>query len=309
MSNTSVQRVARLLTLVPWLRMNDGVTLDEAARHFDVDRDQIERDLWQIILCGFPGYGPDQLVDIDFWDDDRIHVIDALALSTPMRLTSQEALTLLAGLSILRDTPGVGEHGLIVQTIADIESALASQVGGITWESDVDANVRSVIDEALRSQTSVTFTYLGVSSDSVSYRHVIPESIEARLGRVYLHGWDLDAHDHRIFRMDRVVSPVLGTSAQVTGARVERPREHAVIAGDSSSTWLLDRLGPDHYVIQEDSWEAKVPYADSRWLVREIMGAGGSAWVVSPMALRREVAKAAEDLLARYALGHEPLSS
>jgi proteasome accessory factor C len=96
-----------MLSLVPWLTSHDGVTIDDAARHFDVSPEQLEKDLWLLIVCGLPGYGPDQLVDIDFWDDGRIHVIDPQTLDRPLRLGADEATSLLLGLRLLEQVPGV----------------------------------------------------------------------------------------------------------------------------------------------------------------------------------------------------------
>ena len=86
-------RLTRLLALVPWLVAHDGVTIRECAAHFGVTEEVLQEDLWQLVVCGLPGYGPDQLVDIQFWDDDDavrgdgvIRVVDPQTLDRPMRL-------------------------------------------------------------------------------------------------------------------------------------------------------------------------------------------------------------------------------
>jgi len=43
--DTAATRLSRLLALVPWLSAHRGVTIDEAAGHFAVSPDQLERDL------------------------------------------------------------------------------------------------------------------------------------------------------------------------------------------------------------------------------------------------------------------------
>ena len=95
MTETAGARLTRLLALVPWLMAHDGVTIDEAALHFGVTASDLERDLWLLVVSGLPGYGPDQLVDIDFWDDGVIHVRDPQTLDRPLRLTPDEALVSL----------------------------------------------------------------------------------------------------------------------------------------------------------------------------------------------------------------------
>ena len=77
-ADTAATRLSRLLALVPWLTAHDGVTIDEAAAHFGVPADQLQADLWLLIVTGRPGHMPGDLVDIQFWDEDRrIRVLDA----------------------------------------------------------------------------------------------------------------------------------------------------------------------------------------------------------------------------------------
>ena len=86
--DTAASRLSRLLALVPWLTANPGVTVDEAAAHFDVSADQLEKDLFLLICTGRPGHFHDDLVDIQFWDEDRrITVLDPQSLDRPLRLS------------------------------------------------------------------------------------------------------------------------------------------------------------------------------------------------------------------------------
>jgi len=86
--DTAATRLSRLLALVPWLSAHDGVTIDEAAAHFDVTPEQLQNDLWLLICTGRPGHMHGDLVDIQFWDEDgRITVVDAQTLDRPLRLS------------------------------------------------------------------------------------------------------------------------------------------------------------------------------------------------------------------------------
>ena len=100
-------RIPRLLALVPWLIRRPGITMTQTAEHFGIGVDTLTKDLWQIVLCGLPGYGPDQLVDIDFWDDDRIWVNDPQTLASPMRINSEEAIALGIALRRMSQIPAV----------------------------------------------------------------------------------------------------------------------------------------------------------------------------------------------------------
>ena len=112
---SSAARLSRLLALVPWLMVNDGITITEAATHFGVSPAQLEKDLWLLIVCGLPGHGPDQLVDIQFWDDGRIHVLDAQTMSAPLRLSGDEAVALLVALRLLAQIPGDHDRAALIR--------------------------------------------------------------------------------------------------------------------------------------------------------------------------------------------------
>ena len=56
---TSTARVARLLTMVPWLLAHQGVPMAQAAAQFGLTPAALERDLELLFLCGLPGGMPD----------------------------------------------------------------------------------------------------------------------------------------------------------------------------------------------------------------------------------------------------------
>lgn len=87
------QRLPRLLSLVPYLRAHPGVPVAEAAADFGVDERQLRKDLELLWMCGLPGYGPGDLVDLSFAGDTVDVVFDA-GLTRPLRLTTTEATEL-----------------------------------------------------------------------------------------------------------------------------------------------------------------------------------------------------------------------
>ena len=72
MAETSNVRLARLLTLVPWLTAHSGVSKAAAAAHFGLTIEQLESDLELITFTG-PGLYGGELVDI-YFDDETITV-------------------------------------------------------------------------------------------------------------------------------------------------------------------------------------------------------------------------------------------
>ncbi|MDP2013172.1 MAG: WYL domain-containing protein, partial [Actinomycetota bacterium] len=122
----SGSRLSRLMTMVPWLVAHDGVSIKEAAEHFGISVEQCEKDLWLLVVCGLPGHGPDQLVDIQFWDDGRIHVIDPQTLDRPLRLSGDEIMSLLVALRLLLQVPGTHDRATLHKLISRLEVALGA---------------------------------------------------------------------------------------------------------------------------------------------------------------------------------------
>ena len=128
-------RISRLLALVPWLAQRPGITLTQTADHFGISVETLTKDLWQLVLCGLPGYGPDQLVDIDFWDDDRIWVQDPQTLAVPMRISSEEAIALSIALRRMNQIPGVAEKDTINRLLVKMDAVTGSAMSVVKVSS------------------------------------------------------------------------------------------------------------------------------------------------------------------------------
>ena len=115
-------RLPRLLTLVPWLLARPGVPVAEAAAEFGITEAQLRRDLELLWMCGLPGYGPGDLVDLSF-EGDTVTVVYDAGLSRPLRLSGPEAATLAVALRALADAPGVADTDAVQRALAKIEQA------------------------------------------------------------------------------------------------------------------------------------------------------------------------------------------
>jgi len=313
MNETSIERLARLLALVPWLRANDGVTIEQAAQHFAVSPEQLTTDLWQLIVCGIPGYGPDQLVDIQFWDDDRIHVLDPIALAQPLRLNGEEAAALLVAMRILTQVPGTHDREALRTAMAKVQGAVDSDDIGIDMPKAADDTVAETITAALSEHGSVHIEYAPGDRDTVSQRRIDPRASYVVDGRVYLEAYCHLANDIRTFRLDRVLSAEPAGPAHAAAERegegvevsVERPKPSTVtsarIAVDPAAAWVWDTepVRPDGQIWQDRGWPTgTIEYASLGWLVRFVLGHAGGVCVLDPPEAKTAVARRAETLLA-----------
>src|SRR5829696_3504313 len=105
MSASAGDRLARLLNLVPYLLARPGIRLSEAAADLSISEKQLHEDLELLWVCGLPGYGPGDLIDMSF-DGDRVTATYDAGIGRPLRLTPDEATALVVALRMLLETPG-----------------------------------------------------------------------------------------------------------------------------------------------------------------------------------------------------------
>ncbi len=312
MSGTAADRLSRLLALVPWLLARDGVTMAETAEHFGVSEEQLDLDLWLLVVCGVPGYGPDQLVDIQFWDDGRIHVIDPQTLKHPLRLSQEEALTLLVALRMLAQVPGVDDRNAIVSAAVKLENAASAVDSGreMAVHVAIDPAVTSVVDTALADRRELTIRYASATKDEVTDRTIRPRRVFTTDGVIYLEAYCLSAEALRTFRLDRVMTATLGdpmpaeavTTATSTSATPRTPHETAVLAVDPGARWIIDvHQATEAAAARSDGRSViRLPLHSFDWGVRLVLSLRGAATVLEPADLVEAVAGAADAALAAY---------
>ena len=108
--------------MVPYFQANPGISAADAAADLGVTQKQLLSDLNQLWMCGLPGYGPGDLIDLRF-SGDSIEVTFSAGIDRPLRLTSIEATGLLMALRSLADMPGMVDPTAAQGAIAKIESA------------------------------------------------------------------------------------------------------------------------------------------------------------------------------------------
>lgn len=295
------ERITRLLALVPWLRAHDGITINEAAEYFGITPVQLEKDLWLLVVCGLPGYGPEQLIDIDFWDEGRIRVLDPQTLDAPMRLAFEEAASLIVALRLLTQLPGAPDA---VHTALDTLIAASDfEETGLYVAQDPEPLVTAEIERAIADGRLLRLQYASGSTGEITERLVEPQRILSTDGRHLLIGYCRSAEAERSFRIDRIVAikatePFTHTEYPVVDAELI----HATCLLDPEARWVAD-VHADGVVEEQDDgrWRVRLTVFDPAWLVSLMLRLRGSAEVIDPPVLRSMVAAAADDALASYA--------
>ncbi|MGC0364157.1 proteasome accessory factor C [Rhodococcus sp. 27YEA15] len=320
MSNRLSSRLARLLNLIPYFIANPGISAAEASAELGVSTTQLMNDLNQLWVCGLPGYGPGDLIDLSF-SEESIEVTFSAGIDRPLRLTSTEGTALLIALRSLVELPGMVDPSAAQRAIAKIEDAAGSAAARTSGraqrphaevdiaEDPVAATVRS----ALVDQRALRLTYYSASRDAVSERVVDPVRIVLVDNYSYLQGWCRQAEGVRLFRFDRIDNateldepsdPPLhaldeDSSLELFGTDGSLPRARLFIA--RSCVWMLDNYSMDVDVVHDDgSVEAVMNYGTLEWMSRLVLGFGDGVRVLEPAELASEVRRLAHQALDAY---------
>ncbi len=312
-------RLPRLLSLVPYLRAHPGVRIADAAADFGVDERQLRRDLELLWMCGLPGYGPGDLVDLSF-AGDTVSVVEDAGMQRPLRLTTAEATALLVALRTLHETPGLADTDAVARATGKIEAAVG-EAGSPSVVADLPAAperaTTGTVRRALEDGRALRIVYYTAGRDAVSRRVVDPMRLLLVDGRGYLEAWCRKAEGVRLFRLDRVEdADVLDEPAQPhpdaeptdVSDGLFRPAEGqrtAVLELDPDVHWVAEYYPVDEVTEPDAAGRIRVAmrYSDPDWMVRLALGLGGAARILDPPELAATVAGRARSALSAQDAG------
>ncbi|MDL5158177.1 helix-turn-helix transcriptional regulator [Actinomycetospora termitidis] len=314
------ERLPRLLTLVPWLLARPGVPVAEAAAEFGITEAQLRRDLELLWMCGLPGYGPGDLVDLSF-EGDTITVVYDAGLSRPLRLSGPEAATLAVALRALADAPGVADTDAVYRALAKIEEASGRSEAPDTvavglGRSPGNARAEALVRDAVARHRALRLTYYSASRDAVGRRDVDPMRLLLVDGSTYLEAWCRRAEGVRMFRLDRVddaevldepshpPSDAVGRDVPADASGLLTPDDEQRLAAlrlAPEARWVAEYY-PMEDVVADDDGSARVQmrYGDRAWMVRLLLGLGDAVEVLWPADLAVARAERAREALAAY---------
>lgn len=216
-SARTVDRLSRILALIPYVLERDGADVREVLQRFGYTEVQLARDLDTVFVCGLPGYGPGDLMEA-YIDEDEVIIDAAEYFTRAPRLTPTEALGLLAagmtalemGMASPALSSAVAKLSAII--VPDATQSLSVSVGE---GSEQSASLRAAAAE----QRVVRITYRSVGREETTTRDIEPWSVFATLGRWYVMGWCRMVDDQRTFRVDRI------KDLEVLDERFEQPTD------------------------------------------------------------------------------------
>ena len=310
------RRLGRILVLLPYAIQHPGVSIGELATKFGVSKRDLLDDLNLVFLCGLPGYGPGDLIDVEL-QEDHVYVRMADYFSAPLRLTPTEALALYAGAAAIAQSPGA-EHSALARALKKLGRALGVERGddspGVTVSLEPGSESHlTTIRAALEAREQLHLEYFTASRSEVTERTVDPWGLVAARGHWYLVAGDHSSGEERMFRLDRM------KSVERTGAAADVPDEFdpAAYKGafrpDPHDETISFEISPavarwfeEYYPVQSttdavDGWRrVELATSSTRWAATLILQLGGEARAVEPAAVMDEVRDLTATLTAQH---------
>ena len=308
-------KLAFLLSLVPYLIDQVRVTVDEAAAHFNTTPDEMRTAVMLIAMSGTPGtdgsYTHETLFDID-WDDfeerDVIRFRSAPMEEKP-RFSAREAAALLAGLQRVAALPAFAARVDIVELMAKLaRGAMGSPAPVAVGAADLAA-IHAVLVEAVSTYRRVRIDYVTTRGDR-EVREVDPIRFEGVDEAWYLRAWCLTRDAERTFLLDRMASAELLEAVETHPVVNDGDTLFESSASDERVTLSLplaalpliaDYRGPgDSVRVDGDRAIVTLPIAHSGILGRIAARLAGGVEIVEPASARASVASWAKAALTAH---------
>jgi proteasome accessory factor C len=311
------RRLNRILLMLPYAIRHPGVTVDELAERFGVTRRDLIADLNLVFLCGLPGYGPGDLIDVDL-EGDRVEVRMADYFSAPLRLTPAEALILHAGGAAISKLPGMEKADALQRALEKLERAIAGagRDGAGEVEVALEGGTLAHMDRlrsALEAGRQIDVEYMSASRGELTRRKIDPWALVAALGRWYLVGWDHLSEEERLFRVDRFKTTVVLDEPATVPEDLDTSKYRGAFAGEGADATVTFDISPqtatwfeDYYpVIQardlRGGWRRIELYSSgARWAATLALRLGSDARNFKPQAVVEEARRLARAMAARH---------
>lgn len=300
MNESAVDRVTRVLDLVPFILENPGIEVSVLAAKFSVSEKQVLADLELIFMCGLPGYTPYELIDLAF-EDGVVTVIDPQVLDKPRVFTEIEAVVLNLGLSIIKNA--INDPGQI-KSIDDLQKKIGTKFTSISEISFTTSKPAfyDQVSEAITRNAAVNLTYNSISRDEVSNRTLIPKRIYLAQGNFYFIAIDTKNNQERHYRMDLILNCEISNSAHTnisSFADIEEPFEFKI---QSTNKYLTERYSDLFTGVSQkgDVYLAQGRMNNPQWLKRLVISNAPDLQLLEPAYLKEEIGEQVRSTLGLY---------
>ncbi|WP_242333369.1 YafY family protein [Anaeromyxobacter sp. SG66] len=317
MSDNALARTRRLLVLIPaaWKAGERGLTLDAAARLTGTTVDQVRKDLEALdglsLAPAFPEH--ELLLEIE---NDRIHASLTMQLVEPPGFALREGAALLAALRPFERDGGPAVRSASRKLRQAIPAYLRGSADELARATDFQVSPpgewADALQEAIDRRVEVTMEYRATATADATRKALEPRLLFAQEGHWYLAAWNVEKQEEHLYRLDRVVSVVLGDRVfgRHQGPPAERYAKGRLYFESGTERAVKVRFRGVAAKLAAERWRAE-PQPDGSVVVTAkltpgpylygwVLGFGGEAEVVEPADVRDAFLAHVEELRSTY---------
>lgn len=281
---TATERLQRILAVLPWIVQHQGATVDQICERFDLGRKELIDDLDFVFYnVGLHPFTPDMLAEVTI-EEDRVNVHIGDYFRRPLRLTHEEALTLLAAGRALTAREGADPDHTLQRAVDKLTAVLGSGAADVLDVAlgQADPDVLATVQHAATRHHRVRIEYYSYARDATSTREVDPLRVLSRDGHWYLLGNCHEAGGERLFRIDRIRDAIETSTAfdpptDAGDGSLDlslSPRSVEIVA-PASARWVAETYPCDEFEERPDGRIRLVlPVTATAWLERLLLRLG-----------------------------------
>jgi len=311
-SLNAIDRLRRLLAVIPWVVDKGGASLSEISSHFDYPTEQLVTDLEEVLfMVGIHPFTPDCLVDV-FISDGFVEISYADWFRKPLHLSQEEMFRLIVAGKSVSEYLDTEELGSLEKGLMKLAAASGTAVGDAV-EVNLgmqDRGVLEIFKEAKRENRRLKIKYYSYGRNEENSREIDIYRLFADKGHWYAEAYCHRAEEPRIFRLDRVrqvestdqfyiydeeLLDEFGPIKEIFSSK-ENSMPSVILQLSEEEKWVIEEY-PHHEAVQEENgdWKVEFPVASPAWFARLLLRLGPNVKIVkAPESLgetfRREVA-------------------
>lgn len=297
-------KIDRLVGILTVLLQNEKSTAPELARHFEVSRRTILRDIDTLAMAGIP-------IIATRGGDGGISIMDGYKINKSV-LTSDELQNLVAA---LKGLDSVSKQSNLESLISKLTpgNAIVSLTDSIVI--DLSSHHRDSLSEkiellkqAIAERQAVRFDYYYTKGETV--REIEPYFIQFIWSAWYVFGWCRLRADFRRFKLNRLWNLSLtGNSFTIRSVPPDKasggypypePYNVKILFDKSVRFRLIEEYGLNCYQETESGLVLSLDYTNEDYVFSWILGFGDKATVLEPKETRKEFARLTKNICERY---------
>ena len=295
-----------MLALVAYLQNRGTVTLDEAAKHFDLDPKYIRKAVTSIndaraTLKGFEEWF--FFVDVEALEEEGVlSLVDNTVIEDVPRLSNRQASAIAAGLNYLATIPGFKDDPELTSLQGLLASGTSRGINPLIESRPGSAEAGAeIIRKAMLARKIISCEYINQKGER-SIRSIEPLRLDPRADGWYLRGYCPVHLEVRNFKLDRMRSIEVTAQDLSEDARKIDSFEDSIYVAEATDNTVTVEVEPEGYRLISESKSVSEPISAESGAVRAeikvghlpnigklVARFGGSARVIAPEEARKIV--------------------